>query len=75
MLQIAPVGTAPNVLEFFPFDLQVGAEPRSAISSMSDSRARRPGFDTRSVHISFSKGSFQLLAKVLHEALVNRLKV
>ena len=42
---------------------------RSAVGIASDSRARGPGFDTRSGQIlSFP----QLLAKVCHEVLVNR---
>ena len=56
------------------------AGPRSGVRSASDSRARDPGFDTRSGHITFvfsfrwlKKGSSQLLAKYVHEVLVNRL--
>ena len=55
-----------NTLSPVPFILNDIARPRGAAGSASDSRARGPGFDSRSSHIiSFLlPGSCQLLAKV-----------
>ena len=58
----------------------VSAGPRSAVGSASDSRARGPGFDTRSGHIlSFLLPLIQERQlsvtgeRYVHEVLVNRL--
>ena len=57
------------------------AGPRSAVGSASDSRARGPGFDTRSGHILpfllplIQEGQLSVTGwrKYVHEVLVNRL--
>ena len=60
------IANACSVFITFP-----GAGPRSAVGSVSDSRARGPGFDTWSglilsflLPLRYKKGSCQLLARV-----------
>ena len=54
----------------------IPAGPRSSVGSASDSRARDPGFDTRSGNIlsADSRGAVvSYWRKNVHEVLVNRL--